>query len=397
TNRALMVAALADGLSTLVHPSLCGDTKLLISALHEFGVETKWKKNSIEVKGINGNIKVPSKKLFVGNAGTVMRFLTTFAGLANGETVLDGDEHMRCRPINDLLEALRGTGIKCASNNGFPPVKILGGNFSGGRIGLNASISSQFASSILLSAPYAKQDVYLHINGQISSLPYVDMSLHVMRTFGADVNTIDPFNYHVNHSQRYIGQKFNIEGDATAASYFLAAAAITQGQIVLHNLSPDSLQGDLRFINILNDMGCDIIKHEATIVARGGKLTGIEIDMNELPDCVPTLAIVAAFADGPTTINNVSQLRYKESDRLRSLTTELTKIGVKVELHKDGMTIHPQRLHEAVIETYNDHRIAMSFAVAGLCIDGLAIDNPACVEKSFPNFWGEFANLEKSA
>ena len=326
-----------------------------------------------------------------------MRFLTTFAGLANGETVLDGDEHMRCRPINDLLEALRGTGIKCTSNNGFPPVKILGGNFSGGRIGLNASISSQFASSILLSAPYAKQDVYLHINGQISSLPYIDMSLHVMRTFGADVNTIDPFNYHVNHSQRYIGQKFNIEGDATAASYFLAAAAITQGQIVLHNLSPDSLQGDLRFINILNDMGCDIIKHEATIVARGGKLTGIEIDMNELPDCVPTLAIVAAFADGPTTINNVGQLRYKESDRLQSLATELTKIGVKVELHKDGMTIHPQRLHEAVIETYNDHRIAMSFAVAGLCIDGLAIDNPACVEKSFPNFWGEFANLEKSA
>lgn len=378
----------------LVNPSVSDDSEFLIASLREFGISINRRKNGLEVVGSGGQLNIPSKELFVGNAGTAMRFLTTLAGLAHGEITLTGDEQMKRRPINELLDALRAAGIKCSSSNGCPPVKIHGGNFVGGRIDVVGSTSSQFVSSLLLSAPYAKRPVTLHVKGGISSMPYVHMSLHVMRSFGAAIDTDDLTMFHVHNDQRYIGHEFRIEADASAATYFLAAAAITNGHVVITNLSVESLQSDVRFISILGDMGCTIVKHNDSIELHGGTLRGIDIDMNEMPDCVPTLAVVAAFAEGPTIIQNIAHLQHKETNRLTALATELTKLGTKVEASDDGLVIHPQPMKGTTIETYNDHRMAMSFAVAGLKVEGIRIQNPMCVAKSFPGFWEEFKKIE---
>jgi len=394
TNRALIVAALAEGTSSLLNPSIADDVEFLLTALEQYGIHITRLKNRFEVQGTNGKLNAPSKEIYVGNAGTAMRFLTTFSCLAKGETILNGDENMQKRPINDLLDALRSTGIKCTSNNGCPPIKIVGGDLRGGRIEVDASVSSQFVSSLLLSAPYARQPVLVQVKGKPSSLPYVDMSVHVMRSFGAEVNVIDELHYEVSNTAHYIGREFHIEADASAATYFLAAAAITKGRVLVKNLPAESLQGDMKFIDVLSEMGCKVVKEENGITLEGVTLKGIDVDMNSIPDCVPTLAVVAAFADGPTTITNVHHLQYKETDRLKALTNELIKIGAKVERFDDGFTIYPQPLHGATIETYNDHRMAMSFAVAGLKVNGIAIKNPSCVSKSFPNFWDEFKKLE---
>jgi 3-phosphoshikimate 1-carboxyvinyltransferase len=395
TNRALIVAALADGTSTLVDPSMSDDSRYLIGALREFGVRINELPGSLEVEGSEGVLEAPKKEIFVGNAGTAMRYLTALAALAKGESVITGDENMRSRPLKDLLDALHSAGVRSSSENGFPPVRIHGGTFTGGRVDIEASASSQFVSSILLSAPYATRPVELHVKGKLSSLPYVYMSLHVMRSFGAEIDTIDYSIFRVSNRERYIGHEFNIEGDASAATYFLAAAAITGGRMVISNLSPESLQGDIKFLNLLGEMGCTIKRHESSIELQGNKLRGIEIDMNEIPDSVPTLAVVAAFAEGPTVILDVAHLRHKETNRLSALAAELARLGAGIEQHEDGLTIHPRVLRGATIETYNDHRIAMSFAVAGLRVKGVVITNPGCVGKSFPTFWDEFSKLEQ--
>ena len=394
TNRALIVAALADGVSTIMNPSHSEDSEYLLSALREFGVAIKENAHFFQVYGTGGLLQTPSKEIFVGNAGTAMRFLATLACLAPGTTTITGDENMQHRPINDLLDALRMSGIRCESTNGFPPVKITGGTLHGGHIEVNSSISSQFLSSLLLSSPYAKKPMRIRVKGKLSSLPYINISLHVMRSFGAEIDVTDFSFFHVNNVEHYIGRDFPIEADASAASYFLAAAAITGGRVVLKNLSPDSLQGDVLFVDVLSQMGCIITKHENHIELHGGKLRGIEVDMNQLPDCVPTLAVVAAFAEGSTTISNIGHLKFKESNRLQSIATELTRIGARAEVFEDGLIIIPQQLRGATIETYNDHRIAMSFAIAGLRVNGIAIKNPACVSKSFPTFWHEFEKIE---
>ncbi len=394
TNRALIAASLADGPTTMLYPSASDDSMVLIKALREFGVTITEGDDSLEITGTGGKPRPPSKTIHIGNAGTAMRFLTTFASLTEGETTITGDEQMLRRPVGDLLDALKLAGVKSSSNNGYPPVTVYGGHFTGGRVLINGTISSQFISSLLLSAPYAKQPVHIKVQGQVSSLPYVDMSLYVMRLFGAEVTAMDPSTYLVSNKQRYIGQTFHIEADASSATYFFSAAAITGGRVVVKNLSPDSLQGDIQFIDILSEMGCKVARHPESIEVEGGKLYGTDIDMNALPDCVPALAIVAAFAQGPTNISNIRHLQYKESNRMSALSTELSKIGAEVELHEDGLTIHPRPLHGSVIETYNDHRMAMSFAIAGLRIKDMVITNPSCVTKSFPDFWDEFAKLE---
>lgn len=397
TNRALIAAALAEGDSTLFNTSEGDDANYLVSGLGEFGIKTRKQKNSLTVKGSGGKLEVPSREIFVGNAGTAMRFLTTFSSLAAGETTLTGDEQMQKRPLGDLLDSLRLAGIKCSSNNGCPPVTIRGGDFVGGHIEIKGDMSSQFISSILLSSPYARQPVVLRVKGPSASLPYVNMTLHVMRSFGANVDSLDARVYTVSNRDRYIGQKFHIEPDASSASYFLAAAAITQGRVFISKLSTESLQGDVKFLNILGEMGCKFTQSAGGMECHGSKLYGLELDMNQLPDCVPTLAVVAMFADGSTTIENVGHLRVKETDRLSALATELRKLGARVDVFDDGMTIRPGPLHGATIETYNDHRMAMSFAVAGLRIPGVKIENPSCVSKSFPGFWEEFKKLEEQA
>jgi 3-phosphoshikimate 1-carboxyvinyltransferase len=395
TNRALIAAALADGISVIHNPSQSDDSVFLVEALSKFGIRINNSDSKLEINGTNGKLKAPTQEIYVGNAGTAMRFLASLAAIAEGETILTGDEQMNLRPINDLVEALKANGVKCSCNNGFPPVIIHGGNFTGGRINLKASISSQFVSSILLSSPYAKRPVALHINGKLSSMPYVDMTIHVMRSFGAIIDSIEMRTFNVNNRERYIGHEFTVEADASSATYFLGAAAITNGRVIIENLSSESLQGDIQFLGVLSDMGCTIIKHEDRIEIHGGKLHGIDIDMNEMPDCVPTLAVVAAFAKGATTIKNIAHVRHKETDRLAALSAELSKIGARTELSEDELVIYPQQsLRGAEINTYNDHRIAMSFAIAGLQVEGISILNPYCVTKSFPLFWEEFKKLE---
>jgi 3-phosphoshikimate 1-carboxyvinyltransferase len=397
TNRALIAAALADGSSTIQNPSCGDDSQYLIQALRDLGIIIDEQPSCLMIEGTNGIIRPSSKELFIGNAGTAMRFLTSLAALVRGETVLTGDDQMLKRPINDLLDAIRAAGIRCESANGFPPVKIHGGNFVGGYINMKASISSQFVSSILLAAPYANHTVNLHMVGKVSSMPYIDMTLHVMREFGGQVDFIAPSTYIIHNTERYIGHTQTIESDASSATYFGAAAAITGGHVEFSNLSTDSLQGDIRFLEILAQMGCRVSERDGTVSVQGGDLIGIEIDMNDLPDCVPTLAIAAMFARGSTTITNIGHLKFKESDRLKALSVEMAKLGAKIELSDDSITIHPRSLHGATIETYNDHRMAMSFAVAGLRVPGVIINNPNCVTKSFPNFWEEFQKLESKA
>lgn len=397
TNRALIVAALAKGTTTLIRPSSSDDSTLLVKALRQFGVGIRRQGERIEITGSGGDIHAPTKTVVVGNAGTTMRFLSVFACLAKGTSVLDGDERMRKRPIGNLLTAMQSAGVHTLSADGFPPVTIHGGTFSGGKIVIDASVSSQFVSAILLSAPYAHKPVELSVRGDVRSLPYIEMTLHVMRSFGAQVLVPDANKFDVDNSHKYLGREFQIEADATAASYFLAAAALLKGRVVIPNLPVDSLQGDLRFLEVLSEMGCIVQRREKCLELLGAQLRGIDIDMNSMPDCVPTLAVLALFAKGPTRISNVKHLRYKETNRLEVLAAGLQKLGGKVDVREDGLTVYPGKLCGAEIETCNDHRIAMSFAIAGLGTNGVAIKQPSCVSKSFPNFWDEFEKLEKKA
>lgn len=394
TNRALIAAALANGVSEIVDFSTADDCQLMIKALGKFGVKIEEIGNKLIVTGTGGKIKAPDADVFVGNAGTTMRFLAGLAALADGSTIIYGDDRMNLRPIGDLTTALEQFGIRTETNNGYPPVKIYGGKLKGGLVRIDASKSSQFVSSILLVAPYATKDVDLLLSDIVASKPYLDNTTEVMQLFGADVQK-KTNGYHINGSNRYQPTTYLIEGDYSSASYFFAAAAVTGGKVTVQNLNHPSKQGDARFLDVLQKMGCTVIKDVSGIAVVGSpKLSGITIDMNEIPDMVPTLAVIALFAKGKTKIENVAHLRFKESDRLYALATEMRKLGAEVTEFDDGLEIVPKGKYIGVeIETYNDHRIAMSFAIAGLKIPGIKIFNPVCVKKSFPNFWDEFEKI----
>ncbi len=395
TNRALICAALADGSSELLRPSRSSDTRAMIEALRRFNVRIGEEHDRLTVSGTGGRPTAPASPIHVGNAGTTMRFLTGFAALADGTTTLTGDERMRRRPIGELLDGLSAAGVRVSSERGFPPVVVSGGRFGGGTIALDAHRSSQFLSSLLLIAPYAPQTTQIRLTGQPSSLPYVDITLAVMRQFGAEVNAPDHTSYTVDHRRRYCGTRIAIEADASSASYFLAAAAVSGGRIRIHDCPRSSLQGDFGFIDVLRTMGAEIVWKNDIVTVQGRALRGVDTDMNSLPDCVPTLAVVASFAEGPTTIRRIGHLQYKESNRLQTIAAELEKIGATVRMNEDSLTVVPGAPRGAGIETYNDHRIAMSFAIAGLRIPGITISNPECVVKSFPGFWDEFRKLEE--
>ena len=395
TNRALLIAALAKGKSIIKSPLFSDDTEYMISALNQFGVRTKRKSKDIIVYGTGGRLEHPKSQVFVGNAGTTMRFLTTLSCLIDGQTILTGEKRMHQRPIKDLLDALQQLGARSESNNGFPPVKIYGGTFNGGNIKLKGNISSQYLSSILMCSPYAKHDTTINITGGMTSKPYVDVTLDIMKDFGVSVKNINYKKFAIKSGQFYRSRNYTIEGDASNASYFFAAAAITKGRIKVKNINPNSKQGDIKFVDLLKKMGCKVKKGIGFVEIQGNSLKGIDVDMNNMPDVVPTLAVTSLFSDSTTRIRNVLNLRIKETDRLRALEIELRKLGGDVKESEDGITIKRRRLHKAIIETYNDHRMAMSFAVAGLAISGVRIKNPACVKKSFPDFWKKFEQLYK--
>jgi 3-phosphoshikimate 1-carboxyvinyltransferase len=390
TNRALIISALADGVSTLKNPIFCDDTKYMIQALEMFGVKIERNEKQIKVFGTRGKLKAPKESIYAGNAGTAFRFLASLAVLADGKVTIDGDERMRQRPIEDLLKALRQLVVKAESTNGYPPVTIDGQDFIGGMAKINSSVSSQFLSSLMMIAPFAKKPIELALIGNPTSKPYLDITMEVMKRFGVKVKNYDYQKFIISNNSKYKSVNYFIEGDASNASYFMAAAAITHSTIRINGIDPETVQGDIKFLSVLEEMGCEIYTGEDNVEITGGPLQPIDVNMNEIPDLVPTLAVIMLFTKGKNYIRNVANLRYKECDRLTALTNELRKIGATVEEMKSGLMISSNLLKPASINTYNDHRMAMSFSIAGLKIDGIEIENPECVNKSFPDYWNVF-------
>lgn len=336
-----------------------------------------------------GPTTAPEQEVFMGNAGTPIRILTSYASLASGKSYITGDRRMQERPIQDLIDALQqlGVPIRISKGNGCPPVDLSGPSFKGGKASIRGSVSSQYTTSVLLSAPYAEQDVELEVTGDLTSKPYLEMTLHIMREFGVDVEREGYKRFRVRSGQRYQSRRYRIEPDASNTSYFLAAAAILGGRVRIPEISTVSAQGDAQFAYVLERLGCAVNSGEDFIEVRGGPLSGIEVDMNWMPDLVPTLAIVAAYAEGKTHITNIANLRIKECDRIAAMQSELGKMGVRTESTDDTLTVYGGVSRGAEIDTYDDHRIAMSFAVAGLRTPDVIVRDPGCVAKSFPTFW----------
>ncbi len=395
TNRALLLAALADGTSHLSHPLHSDDTEYMTEALRCLGVCIDLAPDSVVVQGMGGSLSASScARLFVGNSGTTVRFLTAAACLAPPGThvVLDGNARMRERPIRDLLGALLSLGVDAESVNGHgcPPVRVRGGGLPGGSCRLAGDVSSQFLSALLQVAPYARRDVEIEVVGDLISRPYIDMTQAVMRAFGVDMDNDNYRRLRVRAGQRYRACDYEIEADASNASYFLGAAAVSGGTVTLSNLGTNSVQGDVRFADVLERMGCTVTRGAQISVTGPARLSAIDVDMGDIPDIAQTLAVCAAFADGPTRITGLGSLRVKETDRLRAVAVELPKIGALVEEGPDFWIIHPPTDNTylpAVIDTYDDHRMAMAFALSGLRIPGIVISEPGCVAKTFPDFW----------
>ncbi len=400
TNRALPLAALcARRPITLTGWLLSDDTRVMIEALRTLGYGFWPNGRGLEVYRDVGAPALPhcSADLSVGNSGTTMRFLTALVALGRGTFRLDGVPRMRERPIADLLDALKALGVEAHGVDGFPPVTVEGGGWRGGDVPVRGGASSQFLSGLLMAAPFAPAATTLRVEGPLVSRPYIDMTLAMLRQFGLRVEEPSPNVFHVPAPQEgsLPGDAYAIEPDASAASYFLAAPAIAGGRVTVRGLGMGSLQGDVRFIDALEAMGCHVERHPGHLAVEGRPLRGIDIDMNAISDTVMTLAAVALFADGPTTIRNVAHVRHKETDRLAALAAELRRLGAGVDERPDGLTIHPRPLHGAVIETYDDHRMAMSLALVGLRVPGVVIKNPGCVAKTYPGFFTDLESLRR--
>lgn len=395
SHRALLAAGLADGYSTLRHLLKAEDTRYTAQALQAMGCALTWEEDICRVSGTGGRLQAPAVPIYLGDSGTSMRFLCAVAALGHGRFILTGSDRLCQRPIQDLLDALSRLGVAATSqrHNDCPPVIVQAQGLAGGATKVSGAISSQFLSALLLISPFAARDVEIDVEGKLVSKPYVDITLRVMEDFGIAYFRRGYQYFSVPAGQRYQARDYEVEGDASSASYFLGAAALTGGRVTLTNLNPQSCQGDVGFIQVLAQMGCQIEYSAKGVVLTGKTLQATEINMAHMPDLVPTLAVVAAFAQGTTVITGVAHLRHKESDRLHAVATELTKMGITVQETRDGLIIQGGQPRNAVIETYNDHRIAMSFALAGLKISGVRIVNPECVAKSFPSFWDYFAAL----
>jgi 3-phosphoshikimate 1-carboxyvinyltransferase len=394
THRALMAAALASGDSVLTNALKAEDTELTAQALAQLGAGIAWQGTTIRVTGTGGRWQPVAEPIYLGNSGTSMRFLTALVALGVGDYLLTGTERLCQRPLGELLTALVQVGVTAISEkgDGCPPVRVTGG-LTGGHAQLSGAISSQYLSALLLIGPLAPKGLEIDITGELVSKPYVDLTLEVLGDFGISYYREGHRFFQLPDGQCYLPQNYEIEADASSASYFWAAAALTGGRVTITNLSLESSQGDAAFPRILEKMGCAVSETPQGLTLVGGPLQGLTVDMATMPDLVPTLSVLAAFARGDTVITGVAHLRHKESDRLAAVATELTKLGIEAKETADGLIIHGGKPQGATIHTYNDHRIAMSFAVAGLKAAGMIITDPDCVAKSFPDFWEFFARL----
>jgi 3-phosphoshikimate 1-carboxyvinyltransferase len=402
TSRALLIAALAAGTTRLTNALFSDDSRYFAGALQTLGFDLSLDETRCEmtVTGLGGRIPARQAELYIGNAGTAARFLSAFLTLGSGEYILDGDARMRERPLGDLVEALESLGAEIEpvldqkssiQNQKFisPPVKIIASGLPGGRTTIAGDISSQFLSALLMVAPYAKSPVEITLSTALNSKPYVDMTIATMRDFGVEVQRNGYQSFSVSLAHYVFHNTYPIESDASAASYFFAAPAICGGSVCIENISRRSRQGDIAFLDVLQQMGCTVTESDnSLLVTRHSSLSGIDVDMRDIPDTAQTLAAIAPFANSPTRIRGIASARVKETDRVAATCAELARLGVAVEEHPDGMTIYPcDTFQPAAIQTYNDHRMAMAFALVGLRVPGIEIENPGCVSKTFPNYF----------
>jgi 3-phosphoshikimate 1-carboxyvinyltransferase len=395
TNRALLVAALADGASTIRNTLFSDDSYWLMHALVRLGFDLRANRKTGEtgITGQNGIIPERDVEVFVGNAGTVARFLPPALALGEGPYVVDGVPRMRERPVGDLVDAMRllGAGVGYGEEDGRFPLRVEGGGFRGGMARVRAKSSSQFVSGLLMAAPYAEEPVVLELEGR-EEWPYVGITAEVMRAFGVEVGIGDA-RYAVEPGI-YEAREYEVEPDASAASYFMAAAAVTGGRVRIPGLGARSPQGDLRFAGVLREMGCEVEVGEDRVEVRGPeRLRGVEVDMNAFSDTMMTLAAIAPFASTPTVIKNVEHTRYQETDRVSAVATELGRLGISVEEGRGLLRITPGSIKPAVVETYGDHRMAMALAVTGLVAPGIRIRDPGCVTKTFPDYFERLESL----
>ncbi len=398
TNRALLIASLANGTTRLTNALFSDDSCYFAEALQTLGFDVQLDEANHEmtVTGLDGKIPATRAELFIGNAGTAARFLSAFLTLGNGEYILDGDPRMRERPIGDLVDALTQLGATiqpsaCSPQPSLicPPVKIVASGLPGGKTKIAGNTSSQFLSALLMVAPYAKSPIEIEVVADLNSKPYVDMTIAVMQDFGVEIERQGYERFIIQRSFFFPLSSYMIESDASAASYFFAAPAVCGGTVRVENISRQSKQGDIAFLDVLQKMGCRIKEGDNFIEVTGTEsLNGVDVDMRDISDTAQTLAVVAPFASSPTRIRGIAFTRAKETDRVHATCTELRRLGVRVEEHEDGLTIHPvEKIRPAVVQTYNDHRMAMAFSLIGLRCEGITIENPSCVSKTFPNFF----------
>ncbi len=397
TNRVFILASLAKGKTKIKSPLFSDDTEYLLNALNRIGIKTEQDSKTVSVHGKGGIFSPCNEKIFVGNAGTTMRFLTSLLTLGSGSYILTGDKRMKERPIRDLTRALNdfGAHIEYIENEGYPPIKINAGHLKGGKISVQGNKSSQYISSLLMFAPLLENGIEINVEGDLVSKPYIDTTINVMQDFGVEVTNENYSLLKVSGYQKYQPQAFTVQGDASSASYFMAAASVAGGEITIENVGKNCNQGDIAFAYLLEKMGAQVkVKDNKTEIKCSGKLIGIECDLYNTPDIAQTLCVAALFASTPTLIKNIGNLRIKETDRITAMETELKKIGARIETGESWIKITPvQNYNSAIIDTYNDHRMAMSFAVAGLKIPGIKIKMPEVVSKSFPDFWTKLDSI----
>jgi len=396
SHRMLICAALCRGTSTIRNLLDSQDVGLTMHALSCMGANIdKTRDNTVTVNGFFGHPHPFSNPIHLGNSGTSMRLLAGVAALGTTPYTLTGDARMCARPMKELLDALTPLGISVFSNTpeGFPPVTIHGKDRRGGTTRLDCSKSSQYLSALLMIGPFMTRGLTIDLTGPPVSSPYVDLTLDAMKQFQVTARRIDDTTYQVSGGQSYIPGDHVVEPDLSNAGYFWAAGAVTGQRIGVAHIQADSLQGDFKQIRILEQMGCDLFFENGSVAVQGRDLRAVDVDMSDTPDAVPAIAVVAAFAKGTTRIRNIRHLREKECDRIDAVTSQLEKMGIRTGQGDDWLTVTGGNPSGAFIHTFNDHRIAMAFAVAGLKVPDMQIENPGCVGKSFPGFWDVYDAL----
>ncbi|MGD9110395.1 MAG: 3-phosphoshikimate 1-carboxyvinyltransferase [Phycisphaerales bacterium] len=397
TLRALIIGSLAEGTTTIEKPLLGEDQLNVIRCLVSLGVKIEQLPQKIIVHGSTGKYQPISEELNVGESGVGMNFLTSAACLADKPIVLTGAKRITERPIAEVVQALRQLGceIEFLQNEGYPPVRVHGGGIKGGKCEMSSAECSQYFSSIIVSAPYAETPVAIICTDELTEKPYVDITIQMAAEFGILTENNNHKKFVIPKGS-YKGRTIKIEGDYSSASFFFLAAAICQTKITVKNLRKDTKQGDKGFLDLIEKMGCNVSWTDDLVCVQGGKLNSIEQDMSDTPDLVPPVAIACAFAAGTSRLTNIGHLRYKECDRLAVMAEQLRKMGIDAYCDEQSLTVTgTTQSHGATIDPHNDHRIAMSFAMAGLATGGQTIENPTCVAKSFPDFWERFEIFHK--